>query len=209
MLKNTLVQHAIIAGGLMLTPGFMMAQNDWIPSGTPDQIIIPFDAIVGGHEAPIQFRGRPPLPGAPLYVCRGGAAEGYNLQVGKFRTGFNGCDFAFGGLEITVPDFEFLVADWVPASFGEIPSKAVVGGNDTPAPGEFLGPELYYCRAQVAGSDLQLGKIRKDFGVCLVPYGGKEVPEAHYEVFVSGIPYHTVSICDKITVPLINVLVYI
>ena len=72
MLKNTLLQHAVLAGGLMLTSGFVMAQNNWVPSGAP--FTIPFDAIVGGHDTPNFF---PPRPGPPLYVCRGGSFEGY------------------------------------------------------------------------------------------------------------------------------------
>jgi Protein of unknown function (DUF3421) len=195
MLKNTLLKHAILAGGLMLTPGFVMAQNDWVPSGTP--ITIPFDAIVGGHDTSIF----PPLLGPPLYVCRTGRFSGYDQQVGKFKNGFSGCDFGFGGREVAVPGFEFLVADWVPASFGEIPGNAVVGGQDTPPPGQFAGPTLYYCRAKVAGPDLQLGKIRGDFGGCFIPYGGSEHIETQYEVLVSGIPYHTVGASNGVVPP--------
>jgi hypothetical protein len=188
MFNKAQMQHAIVIGGLILTPGCVLAQNDWAPSGFPN-IVVPFDAIIGGREAP-SLRG---LPGAPLYVCHGGSNERYGVQVGKYRNGFTGCDFGFGGIEVSVPDFEFLVADWQPASFGAVPGTAVVGGYDTPTPPLFTGPELYYCRAKVSGPNYQPGKIRTEFGACFIPYGGTEVAETNYEVLVRGIPYTSVT----------------
>jgi hypothetical protein len=49
--------------------------------------------------------------------------------VGKFRSGWTGCDFGFGGLENTVPDFQFLVTSWQAASSGFVPSHAVGWGG--------------------------------------------------------------------------------
>jgi len=70
---------------------------NWTP-GQPGSV--PVDAIVAGHEA----------SGELLFVCRGGQAEGYNLDVGKFRVGFPGCYITYGGGAFTVPDFEVLVS---------------------------------------------------------------------------------------------------
>jgi hypothetical protein len=199
---------AAIIGGVMLTPTLVMAQGDWAPSNSPPpDIQVPFDAIVAGHEAPGS-----PTPSAPLYVCRAGTSEGYGQQVGKFRKDFAGCDFGFGGREVTVPfrlpseDIQFLVTHWQWATDGAIPANAVVGGYDAPAPGQSFGPPLYYCRATLGqqesgAADLQLGKIRSDFGACFIPYGGQEVHAPGYQVLVHGMPYTTVTASNGVVPP--------
>jgi len=177
--RETLRHYSLVLAGLLLASNVTMAQN-WVPSGPPGKPVIPFDAIIAGRDTP-------PFPGwvgPPLYVCRGGTAEGYGLQVGKFRAGFTGCDIGYGGLEITVPDFQFLVTSWQDASSGWVPSNAVIGGYDTGSP----PPPLYYCRAQLAGSDLEPGKIRPGFAGCLIPYGGVERVATKYQVLVSLSP---------------------
>jgi hypothetical protein len=163
----------------MLLSNVMMAQN-WVPSGPIGHPNLPLEAIFGGREAP-SMTG---LNGQPLYICRGGTAEGYGLQVGKFRADFTGCDIGYGGAEITVPDFEFLVTSWQSADFGAIPPNAVAGGYDTGSP----APPLYYCRAQPAGAGWTPGKIRLGLGGCSIPYGGAELVEPHYEVLVNLSP---------------------
>jgi hypothetical protein len=123
--RETLKRHCLVFAGLVLASNVTMAQN-WVPSGPLGKPVIPFDAIIAGRDTPA-IKG---FPGPPLYVCRGGTAEGYGLQVGKFRAGFTGCDIGYGGLEITVPDFQFLVTSWQDASSGSVPSNAVIGGYD-------------------------------------------------------------------------------
>jgi hypothetical protein len=162
--------------GFMLACNFAVAQN-WVPSGPPGAPVIPFDALADGYVASTS-------PKTPLYSCRGGEREGYGLQVGKFTPGSTGCEFGYGGLEISVPDFEFLVTSWQAESGGVVPANAVVGGADSPDSTGFR-PPLYICRGKVGGgppgrppitaSSLQLGKIRPGFGGCLVPYSGKEI----------------------------------
>jgi hypothetical protein len=105
------------------------------------------------HSTPLSKAGgvlpSPGSPKVPLYTCRGGSTEGYGLQVGKFTPGSTGCDFGYGGAEISVLDFQFLVTSWQAASGGLVPSNAVQGGWDTPPPGSSVKPPLYFCRVKI------------------------------------------------------------
>ncbi|HEV3199590.1 MAG TPA: DM9 repeat-containing protein [Bryobacteraceae bacterium] len=187
-LTRRLTHHTIAIGGLILASHLALAQN-WVPSGPPGAPVVPFDVVVDGWTAP----AGPGLPKLPLYTCRGGRSEGYGLQVGKFTPGSTGCEFGYGGLEITVPDFEFLVTSWQAASFGAVPPNAVQGGWDPISPTTKL--PLYYCRGKIGGGpqprppvmpvSLQLGKIRPGFQGCVVPYSGSELTLGNYEVLVS------------------------
>jgi hypothetical protein len=186
--------HYRSLAGLVLACNMAMAQN-WVSSGPPGSPVIPFDAPITGW-------GPPPVPGqpkVPLYTCRGGTAEGYGLQVGKFTPGSTACDFGYGGAEKTVPDFQFLVMSWEAASGGFVPPNAVQGGWDTPPPGSTVKPPLYYCRGELkAGTvvSLQPGKIRPGFSGCLVPYSGTEIAIGSYEVLVNlnpAMPLATIS----------------
>jgi hypothetical protein len=161
-----------IALGLFSLSNFTFAQTNWVTSSS-----IPADAIVAGYES----------NGTPFYVCHGGTNEGYGLQPGKYRSGFSGCDFGYGGQEIYAPDFQFLVSSWQSASNGSIPSNAIVGGCEEPLPGQgFCGASLYYCRASIPfHNGLQPGKIERGFSGCHVPYGGQELIEPSYQVFVA------------------------
>lgn len=174
MKQQAIHSLAILVLSLM-TPLLASAQN-WV-TGKPGSI--PTDAIIGGREA----------DGSLFYLCHGGSEEGYGIQPGKFRSGFTGCDFGYGGQEVVASDFQFLVASWQNASGGSVPSNAVIGGCDTPAPGRFCGPDLYYCRASVAGfRGLQPGKIRPGFPGCYVPFDGQELTETTYQVLVALSP---------------------
>ncbi len=205
MLKqiSILRRHYAPFAGIMLACNFAMAQN-WVPSGPLGAPVIPFDAVVDGYASPT-------LPGLPrplLYTCRGGVAEGYGLQVGTFFPGSTDCEFGYGGKEISVPDFEFLVTSWEAASGGFVPSDAVQGGWDSPDPRTGVKPPLYYCRGKIGGSllapprtpaSLQLGKIRPGFPGCFVPYSGSEISIGNYEVLVALNPAMPLA-----TVPAIN-----
>jgi hypothetical protein len=76
------------------------------------------------------------------------------------------------------------VSSWEAASFGAVPANAVVAGFEAPVPPSSVGENLYFCRAQITGTDWQLGKIRPGFGACYIPYGGKEFAASKYEVLV-------------------------
>jgi hypothetical protein len=191
MLKQVsmLRRHYASFAGFALACNLAMAQN-WVQSGQLGAPVIPFDAIVVGSEKPASLA----LPKTPLYSCRGGEREGYGLQLGSFTPGTTTCNFSYGGLEISVPDFEFLQTSWESASGGFVPANAVVGGADSPnAAG--VRPPLYICRGDVGESplgrppigpvSLQLGKIRPGFGGCFVPYSGRELVLANYQVLVA------------------------
>ena len=110
--------------------------------------------------------------------------------MGNFRSDFTGCNIGYGGTERFVPDFEFLVTSWQDASSGSVPSNAVKGGQDDG------GQPLYYCRANIAGTDSEPGKIRPGFLGCSVPYGGVEKVATKYQVLVGlspAMPLATVS----------------
>jgi len=175
--------HYRSLAGLLLACNIAMAQN-WITSGPPGAPVVPFDALITGW-------GNPPFPGAPktpLYTCRGGKAEGYGLQVGKFTPGSTGCDFGYGGSEVTVPDMQFLTMSWQAESGGFVPANAVQGGWDTPPPGSSGKPPLYYCRAEIKSgttASLQPGKIRPGFTGCVIPYSGREYSIGTYQVLVA------------------------
>lgn len=68
-------------------------------------------------------------------------------------------------------------ACWVPASDGEIPPNAVVGGAD--------GEDMYIGRAQHEGAIIP-GKVIAAHKVCYVPWGGVENPKTEYEVLCDG-----------------------
>ncbi|XP_055635915.1 uncharacterized protein LOC129775323 isoform X2 [Toxorhynchites rutilus septentrionalis] len=69
-------------------------------------------------------------------------------------------------------------ACWIPASNGEIPPNAVVGGSD--------GEELYIGRARHEGAVIP-GKVVASHGLCYVPWGGAENPIAEYEVLCDAV----------------------
>ena len=143
--------------------------------------------------------------------CHGGTKEGYPLQPGKFRTGLSGCDFGFGGLEVTVPDFELLVSSWENEIGGSVPPNAVIGGCEAPPPpingklGTGCGASLFYCRATISGLGLHSGKVRPGFSGCHVSYNGQERVEFSYQVLVYNVttpmPLTTISASSG-TVPL-------
>lgn len=175
MLNNTQSQRAAIIGGLILIPNFLLAQihlaSTQVPSG-PDPNIS-FDAIVIGHEG-----------SSPLYACAVIPTLGYGVQLGNYRTGLPGCRFGFGGQEIYAYQFQFalFVSQWVNGSNGTLPLHPLVAGytpQNTPT---------YYCRANVAGSDLQLGEIEPGNSGCTIPYGGSFYFASTYQVLTSDAP---------------------
>lgn len=124
-------------------------------------------------------RGAPPsgrdTNGAPLFVCSADFNGGQ--QPGKIRRGFNGCNFAFGGREMTSPTYSLMVgrAKWARASGGRVPRNALQSGSEP------NGEPLFVCRTKFNDS-IQLGKIRPGFSGCNFSYGGNERTADAYEV---------------------------
>lgn len=155
----------------LVTPLLASAQSNWAP-GSPTSPV-PIEAIVGGHES----------NGTPVYVCQGGWTLGLGVHPGRFRSGFSGCDFGYGGREIFSPAFNVLVSSWQTAAWGYIPSNAHPGGEE-----RGFGASLYYCRASLPDGSLQLGKIEHGFSGCHVPYYGQERVLSYYQVLVDLTP---------------------
>jgi Protein of unknown function (DUF3421) len=193
----------VFVAGLALTSTLAFGQN-WVSSGTPGSPVIPFDALTTGWTNPSPTGASK----GPLYTCRGGTAEGFGLQVGKFTPGNTGCEFGYGGTEISVPDFEFLATSWESASSGFVPPNAVVGGQEPASPGSTDRLPLYYCRGKLGGqslqrpanfpSSLQLGRIRPGYNGCIVPYSGTEITVAQYEILVALNPPMPLAIVPEI-----------
>jgi hypothetical protein len=66
---------------------------------------------------------------------------------------------------------------WVEGSFGQLPSRAIVGGH------EANGDALFICRAPYKGG-YHPGKIRAAFRGCNIGYGGKEITINPYDVLI-------------------------
>lgn len=113
--------------------------------------------------------------GAPLFVC---SADFNNVQQpGKIRRGFDGCNFGYGGQELTSGSYSLMVgtARWAYGADGSIPPDAIQAGS------EMDGRPLFVCRTTHNGS-LQIGKIRPGFRGCNFGYGGAELTGNPYEV---------------------------
>ncbi len=139
---------------------------DWVPASGG---AIPPGAMQGGYES----------GGEPLFVCR--VSYNGSVQPGKVRPGFGGCNFPFGGQEVTRPRYEVLVGtgfDWVPGN-GGIPGGAVQGGYDIPP----QSPPLFVCQANYNGG-MHPGKIRPDWTSCDISWGGQEIFVDAYSVLV-------------------------
>jgi Protein of unknown function (DUF3421) len=140
---------------------------NWMPASGG---AIPPGAIQGGYES----------GGEPLYVCH--VSYNDSVQPGKVRQGFGGCNFPFGGQEVTLPQYEVLVGTgfgWVPGSGGSIPGRAVQGGYDVPP----QSPPLFVCQANYNGG-VHPGKIRSDWTSCDISWGGREIFIPAYNVLV-------------------------
>jgi hypothetical protein len=175
--------------GVLFACNFAMAQN-WVSSGPSGAPVLPFDAIADGYVV------SPTGVKTPLYTCRGGENEGYGLQIGRYTPGGTTCDFSYGGLEISVLDFQFLVTSWQAETGGVIPANAVVGNGSLGSP--LAPPPLYICRGKVGEVSLQrpalgpvslqLGEIGRGYAGCVVPYSGRGLLLGTYEVLAAETP---------------------
>src|SRR5436190_1172607 len=70
---------------------------------------------------------------------------------------------------------------FAPASGGQIPPGAFPGGHGIEAD----GTPIWVARAPIAGG-LHLGKVRPAYGAALIPFGGKQIAVANYEVLMEA-----------------------
>ena len=129
---------------------------------------VPAGAKPNGREA----------DGTPLWVARASHAGG--IHPGKVRLEFGAANIPYGGLEVKESDYDVLMEEgcWVKASGGRVPDGAVVAGFEAD------GKPLYVARAAYNGG-IHQGKVRLEFGAANIPWGGKEVKVADYEVLVN------------------------
>lgn len=66
---------------------------------------------------------------------------------------------------------------WAPATGGEVPPNAVIAGY------EVSGEQLYICKAPHKNG-IHVGKVRKEFKGCNIPYGGQEISKPSYDVLI-------------------------
>lgn len=129
---------------------------------------IPRRAFAAGQEA----------NGEALFVCAVAHAGGWH--PGKIRPGFGGCNFGYGGQELTGASYEVLTGSygWV-----EFPGPGPIPGNAIAMGVEGDGRALYVCRAPYKGG-WHPGKIRAGFNGCNIGYGGREITVGTYDVLV-------------------------
>ncbi len=142
--------------------GWTSACNGQIPLGAEPQ----------GYEA----------SGEKLWAARAQLSDPSDGKIlgiapGKVRPGLKGANVPYGGQEVGAQCYEVWVgpAHWVEAKGGNLPQCAAVVGQ------EASGESLFLARGMYKGG-LHIGKIRPGLGAALIPYGGKEVPLAQYEV---------------------------
>ncbi|MBW8637684.1 DUF3421 domain-containing protein [Hoeflea sp. WL0058] len=115
--------------------------------------------------------------GKDLFVCVADYQGG--RHPGKIAHGFGGCNFSYGGQELTASVYSLMVGKekWFPAFFHTPPN------NSLPVGMESDGRQLYACRTEYNGS-LQLGKTRQGFDGCNFGYGGGELVGKPFEVII-------------------------
>lgn len=132
---------------------------------------LPFDPFLVGYDN----------DGSPLYLCRAYFKGSY--QPGKTWQHSDQCNIPYGGREYQIKqDFAIYKrtensGQWVRGN-GQIPQDALRVGtdsNDNP---------LFLCRAEFK-KGLQPGKTWPGYLGCNIPYGGKEIVERDYSVFVT------------------------
>ncbi len=145
-------------------------QSDWTSACNGQ---IPASAKPQGHEA----------SGESLWVARAQlvsdpGGEDLGTYPGKVRPGFGGANIPYEGEEVAAKCYDVWTGPaghWKAASNGDIPEGAVIGGQDA------QGNTLYIARVNYKGG-LQLGMVSPGLGAAVIPYGGKEVSIAQYEV---------------------------
>ena len=155
----SIVSLCVVSSLSVAGVAFGSATVEWLSKNRQNEY-----PLVGGYE-----------PGRALVVCR--ASHEGGVHPGKVVN--NRCNFGYGGQEITSNNYRVLrirgFYNWVPATGGQVPPGAVVGGQEP-------GRQLYICRAMHAGG-LHPGKIVGNS--CNFSYGGTELTRTQYEVLVT------------------------
>jgi hypothetical protein len=129
---------------------------------------IPTNAIPVGYEN-----------GMPIYACRA-VIQGGSLQVGKIRSGFAGCSYPYGGVEMNAVAYQVLSSAGrfavnpigVAAGTKVMPFDAILTGTDNG------GGPLYSCTVAYQGTT-QVGKVAPGWGACDISWGGREISVAN------------------------------
>ncbi|CAG7787162.1 unnamed protein product [Allacma fusca] len=121
--------------------------------------------------------------GNKLYVAR--AHHEGAIVPGKLHISHSHVYIPYNMEEVPVFSYEVLIAppaslSWVPATGGDIPDDAVVGGQDTDG-------ETYYIGRVITSGTVTVGKVHASHGVCYVAYDGKELNFSEYEVLVRNV----------------------
>jgi len=141
-----------------------------------------FVASSRGSIPPNAVRGGEDLSGETLYIGRV-MHQGSKIP-GKLHLSHGVVYVSWGGKEHGKREYEVLVLEggssnhlqWVSANGGNLGGRGgVVGGH------EANGNPLYIGRALVRNKWIP-GKISTQYGMCYVPFGGKEHANSNYEV---------------------------
>jgi hypothetical protein len=120
--------------------------------------------------------------GNPLYICRATDDRSGSVHPGKVGNGIQGCDYPFGGQEITAQSYEVLTN---PSDFGEQMVATPYPFSAMPIGADIGGTPLYSCAVSFNGAT-QLGKTQLSWSGCDISYGGAEIlVHASYTVLSS------------------------
>jgi len=131
----------------------------------------PKDSVRAGYDS-----------GEKVYVVR--AHHEGATTPGKLHNGHSHVYIPYNMTEVSVEDYEVLTGppaalSWIEGQNGEVPSNAVVGGQDAD------GETIYIGRAIHQGT-VTVGKVHPSHGCCYVSYGGEELNFKEYEILVKN-----------------------
>ncbi|KAF7282152.1 hypothetical protein GWI33_003118 [Rhynchophorus ferrugineus] len=148
-----------------------MADYYWEDITTSDEL--PSNALYAGYEA----------DGSKMYVGR--AYHEGDWIPAKVIPDKNIASVCYGGAEHLKDEYQILLASgsldalqWMPSSNGDIPNKAVPGGQTSD------GETLYVGRVQQSGS-VTIGKVQPSHGICYIPFDGLEIGHKEYDVLIT------------------------
>ena len=164
-MKNLVVLNFLLVVAAISISNFSTAQGlDWVKYAGS----LPKNVIYGGTEN-----------GTKLAVCR----CFYNDSYHSGKVVGTGCNFGWGGKEITSTTFEILVDirptfAWEKIVENKMPFNAVVSGEEN-------GNYLYVGQANYAGG-VHPGKVLWTGSeyICNIGYGGKEITVTDFKVMV-------------------------
>ncbi|KAM7345199.1 uncharacterized protein ACRADG_011595 [Cochliomyia hominivorax] len=128
--------------------------------------------------------------GEPLYIGRGYHSN--SLSVGKIHASHGCLYIPFGGLEISINQYEVLLSEnndnWQTVQLGEIPYNAVLAGHDSD------GSAIYVGRSWHEGQ-LIPSKVVPERNEAYVCYDGAEIKKSNIELLCGNnytwIPYNS------------------